>query len=347
MINAAAITIDVAGQRLFVADNLPAAQVRMYDFDGNFMKNVGGKGDGPGEYRQPTGVAFIASQQKLVVFDSGGRILFYTADGSYIDRMPVPRANHFPHRFLLVDNEWGYVDQQITMSGLRSSLPAQRTWAILGVNFTTAEVDTLLRPSGYGETVMLRDSSSPLPFGPTFVWAIGSDRSTVAGYADDYSFDIRKPDGAFVHVQMPSIATPVNDKEWEWWDKRTEVALESDAASWRRSGPPIPKTKPAFMGFFIDSDGRIWVTRQGVGRKIPNCARGFEDRREVLNNPCWYSTLILDVFENDGTYLGRIDLPEKWPYFQIDYAEGDLVAVRAYSTDNEPFAFLYRLKMPQ
>ncbi|MFC1529099.1 6-bladed beta-propeller [Gemmatimonadota bacterium] len=346
LVNPHAIAVDVAGQRLFVADSRPVVQVRVYDFNGNFINNIGGNGDGPGEYRQPTGVAFIAPQQRLIVYDIGKRALSYTADGEYLTYTPLPRAERFPQRFVLVKNEWGYFDHTVSEGSLQNNSSFRRTRAFLGVNLTTAEIDTMLRPSGYGETVLLQSGTSPLPFGAWFVWAIGPDGSTVAGYGDDYSFDIRKPDGTLVSVQMPGIETPVIDKEREWWTRRTEVALESDAAAWRRSGPPVPKTKPAFIDFFIDSDGRIWITRQGVGRKIPGGARGFDDRQEVLKNPCWYSTLILDVFENDGTYLGRIDLPKKWEFFQIDYAEGDLVAARASGTDQEPFAFLYRLETP-
>ena len=346
LVNPHAMAVDVAGQRIYVADSIPVVQVRMYGFDGNFLKEIGGKGDGPGEYRQPTGVAFIASQQRLIVYDIGRRILSYTADGVYLDYTPLPRASRFPQRFVLVNNEWGYFDHTVTEGALRANSTALRTRALLGVNLASAEIDTMLRPSEYGETVLLQSGTSPLPFGAWFVWAIGPDGSTVVGYGDDYSFDIQKSDGTLVGVQMPSTAVPVEDKEREWWDKRTEVAIGSDAASWRRSGPPVPKTKPAFIDFFIDSDGRIWITRQGTGRKIPGGARGFDDRQEVLHNPCWYSTLMLDVFENDGTYLGRINLPKKWEFFQIDYAEGDLVAARASGTDQEPFAFLYRLKTP-
>jgi len=84
LVNPHAMAVDVAGQRLYIADSIPVVQVRMYDFDGNFMKDIGGKGDGPGEYRQPTGVAFVASQQRLVVYDIGRRALSYTADGEYL-----------------------------------------------------------------------------------------------------------------------------------------------------------------------------------------------------------------------------------------------------------------------
>ncbi len=269
----------------------------------------------------------------------GSSVLF-----SFICLCACARGN--AQHFVLVNNEWGYFDHTITEGGLQANSSAQRTRAFLGVNVTTAEIDTLLRPSGYGETILLQRGMTPLPFGAWFVWAIGPDGSTVAGYGDDYSFDIRKQDGSLVHIQMPEIATSVDDEEWEWWNKQTEVILESDGASWRRNGPPIPKTKPAFIDFFLDSDGRIWVTRQGAGRKIPRCARGFDGIRELQANPCWYSTLLLDVFESDGTYLGRINLPDNWAYFRIDYAEGDLVAAHAYGVDQEPFAFLYRLVTP-
>ena len=42
-------------QRIYVADfDIPA--VRVYDLDGNFIMDVGGEGEGPGEFRNPNSV---------------------------------------------------------------------------------------------------------------------------------------------------------------------------------------------------------------------------------------------------------------------------------------------------
>jgi hypothetical protein len=321
LVSVVAVAVDESRDRLFVADNRTPS-VKAFDLNGSFLMQIGRSGEGPGEYLQPTGLAYDDEQDGLLVRDlSRSRILFFDSSGRYLKQMETVHANFLPERFFLLKSHWAYVDNAVSMS--RES----RKVAFVGLNLETEESDTLdVTPwEDLGE--FLKSGSSPLPFGPGLVRSLGSDGQLIKGNNSDYRFTIRQADGNSITVQMEWTPVSLADKEWEWWDRRTEAMLGSDAAQWRRQGPPIPRIKPAFISFYVGEDNRIWVLRLGEGIRIPGCARGFEDTRALRLLPCWTNEWLLDVFEGDGTYLGRVDIPRDYAFIEIGWAKGDDVVI--------------------
>lgn len=74
---------------IFVLDGqLPV--IRMYDANGDFLRNVGGKGEGPGEYRTVLGME-VTKNGDLTIWDIGNkRISLYNGRGEYSDSYRVP-----------------------------------------------------------------------------------------------------------------------------------------------------------------------------------------------------------------------------------------------------------------
>jgi hypothetical protein len=66
-----------------------APSLRQYDASGKFIRNVGRDGDGPGEYRTPTGLAQLPDGRILLSDVRGNRINVYSASGEPLETWPL------------------------------------------------------------------------------------------------------------------------------------------------------------------------------------------------------------------------------------------------------------------
>ncbi len=67
--------------RLLVMDLLPPS-VRLYDENGRHIRDIGRRGNGPGEFQQP--LDFVVSGDTLAVLDQRGRIAWFNMDGDVL-----------------------------------------------------------------------------------------------------------------------------------------------------------------------------------------------------------------------------------------------------------------------
>ncbi len=69
---------------IFVLDRTSKA-LYSFDFKGNFIKQIGSTGRGPGEWLDPQDVSFDKENKRLVLYCRGTRkMLFYSTDGDFI-----------------------------------------------------------------------------------------------------------------------------------------------------------------------------------------------------------------------------------------------------------------------
>ncbi|MTI86974.1 MAG: 6-bladed beta-propeller [Balneolaceae bacterium] len=80
---------------LYVNDS-GQAHVKQYDLDGNFIRNIGKKGQGPGEFPSPL-IVTDASDSLLAVNDiSGFRISLFDTSGTFISSFPTQKWHSSP-----------------------------------------------------------------------------------------------------------------------------------------------------------------------------------------------------------------------------------------------------------
>jgi hypothetical protein len=108
----------------------------------------------------------------------------------------------------------------------------------------------------------------------------------------------------------------------------TEASLRRTDPAWRWTGPEIPKIKPAYKSLRVGLDGRIWVS-------VSTPAVKTADTTEVWQEPTSY-----DLFEANGTYLGRIGVP---PRVRLSAMRGDRVWAAAFDADDVPTIRRYRI----
>lgn len=76
------IAIDAAGY-IYVSDTLDN-NVKVFTANGMFVKTLGSKGTGPGQFSMPTGITYEKASNQIAVADTqNGRIQFFNASGNY------------------------------------------------------------------------------------------------------------------------------------------------------------------------------------------------------------------------------------------------------------------------
>jgi hypothetical protein len=82
-------TLDVdEGGQFFILDE-QAANIKVFDQNGGFVKTIGRKGQGPGEFGMPISL-FLTRQEQIIVNDMGQRkILYFDKDGNYLKEFSI------------------------------------------------------------------------------------------------------------------------------------------------------------------------------------------------------------------------------------------------------------------
>lgn len=103
----------------------------------------------------------------------------------------------------------------------------------------------------------------------------------------------------------------MNSEEAELLERQLTLMFRRFSPNWTWNGPPIPATKPPFQKIFVGVGGRIWVQLHtaSVAELSKEEARAEEEAAGFPANR-FEEPLAFDVFEQDGRYLGRVEVPE-------------------------------------
>ncbi|HUU04534.1 MAG TPA: hypothetical protein VMZ49_01525 [Patescibacteria group bacterium] len=107
--------IAIAGNQVFIAessDNQYGNRINVFDLSGTFIRTWGGTGSGPGQFRNPIGIAVMKSDSLIVgdhnVSPTFARIQKFSFSGSYQD-MIQPAQGTFYARALAVNEQAGKI----------------------------------------------------------------------------------------------------------------------------------------------------------------------------------------------------------------------------------------------
>jgi len=337
--------IAARGERIYVLDR-QVPMLRVYDFDGRHLADIGGKGAGPGEFDVPFGVA-VAPDGRVFVRDTNqGRINVYDEDGTSIDtwtiaaifftsRPMVATHNGFLYAPIRLDPDAEVFRRRIAMQGFAPDGTLTDPLVEPYADFETQSV-IVRRGTGWG--------NYPVPFAPTAVWTMAPSGAMVSGIGDEYRYEVRFPDGETMIVRRQIALVPVQPDEADYHrdslrDRISRARGENGTAEGADPNA-IPHTKPAFIGLRVGHQGRVWAIRQGPGEHQESCFGTPDD------DPCWQDTFIVDVFDADGRYLGELDIPEGMQHYPEPYISGDLVIAAYDDAAGFPTVKRYRLVLP-
>ncbi len=299
------IAVDPAG-RLYVSDAM-AEDVRVYSPGGEFIERIGRGGDGPGEFRRPTGLAF----------DSRGRL--YVRDETKVQRFrPEAGTSSLRYAGSSAGPAYGYslASSRIDTNGRlyyprRAGRIPDQKYFYLVLDSAGAVVDTLAVPASVKmptETAIYRTGRSGgrmvqglsrAPFAPVASWDVTPDGNLLLTEGAAYEIVEINPSGDTVRViRRSSTPRPVPARELRdstravserVADAPAPVEQLEGVAEEIRTGR-LPTTLPAIRSVHVGTDGRIWVQRWP---------------------PEGGQTSIYDVFSREGVYRTTVVLPAR------------------------------------
>ena len=335
---------------IYVMDaQVPA--VRVFEADGTYRATLGRDGGGPGEFGRPDGGMAVLSDGRLAVRDPGNaRLQIFAADGTALDTWPVIAGGFSTSTRMartLGDTLWTPVlmDRDVDVSEWRMGLQRMAPDGTI--------VDTVPTPDAGWETpriearVETEDGQSVsingVPFAPDETSSLHPGGWFVHGISDRYAFTLLRP-GAFLRIERETTPAAVNPGEKAEAEASATRNMRSTDPNWRWNGPPIPDRKPYFESIFSGEDGRLWVAVELEGVEGEDPDYDPTDPDAVENR--WRSRHAFDLFETDGTYVGRVPAPEELSFYPTPVFRGDEVWAVTRDDLDVQRVVRYRLRPP-
>ncbi len=291
------LAVDTSGGMYVFDGSVPA--LRFFDASGNYVRTLGGKGSGPGEYRDAALGLAVRSDGRIVLRDPrNSRLIVYEPDGTPSTQLPVASGLFTGNAMVLDTADHAY------LKVLLSEPEKDRPWNIglLHLDAQGRIVDSIAVPAIAGEP-----TNAGGAFLPAKLWAWSPLGYMVVGVNSTYRFDLRPPNGKVIRIERNTPTVSVLPEERaereavnDWYRKYQGQFMTAEL-------PPVPSTKPAYRGFLIGQDGRVWVMRHVTAERLGEATEGTPQRQP---SPAWIEPSVYDVFEPDGTYLGQVRVPK-------------------------------------
>ncbi|MBO6574821.1 MAG: 6-bladed beta-propeller [Rhodothermales bacterium] len=309
---------------IWVADG-SVPQIRLYSADGDYLRDVGGPGQGPGEYRRIMGLK-STSNDEMVLFDPGNhRITFFSSSGEYLRSFPVDSGLHASDVLSVDAKGFVYVAKRDLAAPRQENGASPKVWLKIDAQGDVIEripVPARSRKRGF---VLVTPMGYRGPFPSETISAVSSEGRLLV--ADNQAYTISNGSITLERPYEPLSALPEEVAYWKSVARRFEERSRSgaDLVSF------VEETKPAFRRMSVDSDGRLWFNMYAEAEARPRSSGQGETWLD------WYPEF--EVLGGDGTYFGRIKLPEKTYFYD---ARGPLIWAELEAEDGSPVVVRYR-----
>ncbi|NKB89631.1 MAG: 6-bladed beta-propeller [Acidobacteria bacterium] len=321
-------TVAVSEEFVFVADSQPAL-IKVYDrASGEFVRTVGGEGEGPGEYVFPSVMRVVGDE--LFVQDGGnGRIQVFSTDGEYRRQLRLD-ALGFLGGFVVAADGRAYMQSMLFLDDEGQQLPAdEQRWGFHEVDDEGTVGDPFYAPGvdmDRSEFVMRSSDGrfgATVPYAPGVPNGISTAPAVVDGWNGTYAFNIHYPDGRRVSVDRHWTPVPISSAERESLKAQTIARVRRRAPDWEWTGPEVPETKPAYASIIPDHGSLIMIVRHVASERGDDCVeKPTTEDFEAGATMCWQTRYTWDFFDHDGNYLGEVVRPNVrimgWPYIRDD-----------------------------
>lgn len=315
-----------------------SSDVRVFDPSGAWVRTLGRNGEGPGELKQPDAIAILSDGRVLVRDPGNQRIQVYGADGATLKEWPYHTG------FYTSDPLWTDRRDNTYIEVLMNQAHDPSDWKMGLVRYRPDGTiqDTVPVPRSGFKTPQVTAHSADggasvaygLPFGPGEYWALSPDGYFLRGVSTDYRIDLLRADAAPLRIERSYEPVAVQAGEKDARRRAVVRGIRLTVPDWKWSGPAIPDQKPPFSALMVGHEGRIWVTVPQPAREVPN--PDYDPKKPDSQATRWKEPVAFDVFQTDGTYLGRVNAPSGLATYPRPFLRNDTVwAVTRDSLDVE------------
>lgn len=261
--------------------------IKVYDKFGKFLRIVGRKGEGPGEFDVP--VYFdLSSDGKIYIMDSRlRRAAILDTLGIFISGF---RLEDGYHSEMKTDrNNYLYFQKNVTLDveDINSKISIHRFASdgreLLNFGEFVDEKHIAIRT---GEKSSISIGSRDMP---TTVWSIDSSGKLYEGYNENYQLNVHDPNGKLA-FRFGREFTPVANT----FERSDNPNMTSEQKRlFEKYYANLPKFKPAFKRKLVfDEDGNVWVN---------------------IYHTSDFEGTVYDVFSPEGIYLKQVFV--KYPIY--------------------------------
>jgi len=259
--------------------------IKVFGPDGKFIKTIGAKGQGPGEFQM---ISYLAVTQdgKLIVTDQiADRTSFFDASGRFIRSFKWRKDQY---NFLLIKSS-SYVFGERTNSGISQF----DFFTVKEIDFDGKEIRS------YGEFAMeepliVRTESgthySSLPDAPHSVFAADQDRDLLYHcVGNKYTIDVYDPSGKiFRKIDRPYEPVPFTDKDAEEYRAKHSSNDPFGVITKAVRDMRMPEVKSIVTRMRVDDEGNLWIRTNETKQEGDKILTAF------------------DVFNRDGYYYAKV-----------------------------------------
>lgn len=267
-------------ENIYVSDS-KAGHILVFDNNGDFVRKIGKRGQGPGEMIYPFEVLILAQKELMVNDIRQAKVHFFTLDGEFIKQMTTSKMPAF--RRPKADSK-GNIVVGYAITGEPIMAVLKKFDSELKPQFELASLVTVTQPPVI-EYFEIRRTTN-------LVWNITKDDEIIWGDFKKYEIHVCNPEGECIRKIIKEYDGMVITKEEE----------EKLIKDWIGDRPvpdsitlKFPKCYPPFIRFTCDEEGRIFV-------------QTYEKTEDEEKD--YY-----DVFDSEGKYIARITFrfrPQIW-----------------------------------
>lgn len=253
------VMADDRGQ-IYVADGF-AMEIRTFGPNGEFLRRIGRKGQGPGELEGIHGTAWLTADTMVVMDYGNARLSLMTSTGGVAGQWPWMRLTGSA-RFL-----FNGAPGEVYAHTFRSGLPGEELSRSAWVRYTTSgPQDTLDIPSSDprpGTSAICRGDGIGFfenPFGARHLSRPAPNRERVVAWSSDYRLAFIDSSGDSVRVVTRDVEPmPLADSLWT----PVEAEYSDFRSAWAGAdcdgGITRPAFRPVLLDVVFDDAGRMLV----------------------------------------------------------------------------------------
>lgn len=306
-------------------------EILKYDPSGKYVRTIGRKGQGPGEF-QNLSIARFDRDGTLYVTDlSSQRISFFDKDGTYLRQTPIPDV----FEDLYIGAKGGYVSSRTIPAESDGGMAFKIVDGFFNDKFELAtefnvRLSAYKPPSGRDATSRAKFTAgilSDLAFRPGPMHLVAADGTIYFGYPEDYAIDVYSPEGRKIKtIRRAYDPIKVNDKDKDYFAVTRAKPFVTRTGGGARSEDEVrdilkyieyPESKPAYQSLAVMENGWL-VVLVDYGAGGPS---------------------LFDIFDERGRYVGQFKAELPADYGRVFFKNGKAYAV---VTDEEGYKSVKR-----
>ena len=221
-------------ERIYVLD-YSEANIKVFNKNGDYLKTIGRKGQGPGEMTSPFAIC-ITKKNEIVVQDlNNHQISFFSLEGRYLKAISTAEV-------IIVGS---VIDTRGNIIGITSTTGPDKQ--VVELKKFNSELDYLYSFCSFS---LPRRSPAYNPFNPEICWALTVNDEVFCGYSENYELKVFSSDGKLIRIiRKDYVPVRITPDEIERIKKTLPGPMKLD----------IPKNHAAYRDFTVDEEGRCFV----------------------------------------------------------------------------------------